>query len=88
MGTVEGKTSYEEITDIPKMELDRIAKYGVDEVNRIAAFESRLSEHQTYLFPGSPAYSYYSVMKPSDTAAAVGELGLMVTVTTQKLKSA
>lgn len=79
--------SYDEMIDMTKIELNRLSKYGLDEINRLAVFETRLSEHQTYLTPGSPAFSYYSIMKPTDTAAAVGELGLLVTVTTQRLRS-
>lgn len=79
--------STKEAMDIPTAELDRVAKYGLDEVRRVAAIESHLSEHKAYLSPGSPAYNHYSLMKPTDTAAAVGELGLMVTITTQKLKT-
>jgi hypothetical protein len=43
-------------------------------------------DHKAFLMPGSTAFAYFVNMKPSDEAAPIGEHGLMVTKSTQKLK--
>ena len=75
-----------EILTVPKSELDRVVNYGMTEIGRISTIESRLMDHKAFLMPGSTAFAYFVNMKPSDEAAPVGEQGLMVTKSTQKLK--
>lgn len=75
-----------EILTVPKVELDRVVNYGMSEIGRISTIESRLMDHKAFLMPGSTAFAYFVNMKPSDEAAPIGEQGLMVTKSTQKLK--
>ncbi len=75
-----------ELETVPKGEFVRVVNYGLQEVSRISAIESRLLEHKAFLSPGSTAFAYFVNMKPSDEAAPLGENGLMVTKSTQKLK--
>jgi hypothetical protein len=75
-----------EIIFVPKVELERVVTHGMAEIGRISTIESRLMEHKAFLMPGSTAFAYFINMKPSDEAAPIGEQGLMVTKSTQKLK--
>ena len=75
-----------ELEPVPKGELTRVVNYGLQEVGRLSAIESRLLEHKAFLQPGTAAFGYFLNMKPSDEAAPLGEQGLMVTRATQKLK--
>lgn len=75
-----------EILTVPNAEIVRISKFGQSEIGRIASIESRLLEHKAFLVPGSTAFAYFVNMKPSDEAAPLGENGLMVTKSTQKLR--
>lgn len=75
-----------EILTVSSPELARISKFGQSEVGRVAGIEARLLEHKAFLMPGSTAFAYFINMKPSDEAAPLGEQGLMVTRSTQKLK--
>lgn len=80
------QTLESELDTVPKGELTRIVNSGMMEVGRVANIESRLMEHKAFLMPGSTAFAYFVNMKPSDEAAPLGEHGLMVTKSTQKLK--
>lgn len=75
-----------ELETVPKAEFNRVVTYGLQEASRISAIENRLLEHKAFLTPGSAAFGYFVNMKPSDEAAPIGEHGLMVTKSTQKLK--
>jgi len=80
------KSLDEELLDVPKNELNMEVNFGLQEIGKLAAIEARLLDHQAFLTSSSPSFGYFSNMKASDAAAPVGELGLMVTKATQKLK--
>lgn len=80
------KSLEEELIEVPKNEFVRVTNFGLQEVSRLAAIENRLIEHQMFLTPTSPSFGYFVNMKASESAATIGELGLMVTKATQKLK--
>ena len=80
------QTLESELLTVPPAEFTRVITYGQQEVSRISAIESRLFEHKAFLSAGSTAFAYFVNMKPSDEAAPLGENGLMVTKSTQKLK--
>lgn len=86
IGAMSEQSLESELETVPKGELNRVVNFGMQEVGRIANMESRLIEHKTFLMPGSTAFAYFVNMKPSDEAAPLGENGLMVTKSTQKLK--
>jgi len=86
IGAMSEKSLDEELLDVPKNELNMVVNFGLQEIGRLAAIEARLLDHQAFLTSSSPSFGYFSNMKASDAAAPVGELGLMVTKATQKLK--
>uniref|UniRef100_A0A0P5QUM0 Chorion peroxidase n=1 Tax=Daphnia magna TaxID=35525 RepID=A0A0P5QUM0_9CRUS len=86
IGVMSEQSLDSEILTVSNPELARISKFGQSEVGRIAGIEARLLEHKAFLMPGSTAFAYFINMKPSDEAAPLGEQGLMVTRSTQKLK--
>ena len=80
------KSLEEELVDVPAGELARVTTFGMQEVSRLAAVEARLVEHKIFLTPSSPSFGYFVNMRASETAATLGEKGLMVTKATQKLR--
>lgn len=82
------KSLEEELVEVPKPELVRVLSFGPAEIGRLAAIESRQVDHQAFvaLLPSSPSFGYFINMRASSPAASTGELGLMVTKATQKLK--
>ncbi|XP_057375088.1 peroxidase-like [Daphnia carinata] len=86
IGAMSEQSLESEILTVPNTELVRVSKFGQSEIGRIAGIESRLLEHKAFLSPGSTAFAYFVNMKPSDEAAPLGENGLMVTKSTQKIR--